>query len=421
MIDKERLKEVLNTYIENINNIIRNRNDFDKYWHESARKKDFIIPYKTPIWKKSKNLQSFLSNRKMLDSRTKSEFNLENKIPYVLRFNHISKRNPEYFDNINEIVNLHSTISMGCHNIADRISVKNPKTIKSIRTFFSFPHYGKEKELKELTDGKLKYNDKRVVDENGKVWISHSINAIKNGNEFYKNFGEETIDELPMTDNKTYSETTFNQIGNDVIFDMDTRDNHLMGLYQSFNYIKRHEFDFGEFTDEELYEVERWLDYEWMGLISRQERAFFQLHSSDVKDGVITMNNYYISLLKEIGEEKGYKFIFPLLMLNIQGTKQRMINDLGSYSKANIAIKEVIEMVTESMAEKQFSNYVDLVSQKYDDKESEWEKLEEQLEDSENGFFLPLPTGFSTGSDYRKNYFESWIDGTKNRLSNYRD
>jgi len=419
MIDKQRLKEVLITYVDNINNIIRNRNDFDSFWHNSVRDKDFIIPYKTEIWKKSKNLQSFLSHRKMIDSRGKSQFNLENKIPYVLRFNHLAKRNPEYFDNIDEISKLHSTISMGCHNIADRISVKNPKTIKSIRTFFSFPHYGKEKEIKELTNGKLKYNRKRVVDESGKVWISHSINAIKNGNEFYKNFGEESIDELPITDKKTYSETTFNQIGNDVLFDMDLRDYQLMALYQSFNYIKRDEFDFGEFTDEELYEVERWLDYEWMGLISRQEGGFFRFHSSDSKSHLTTMNNYYIQLLKEITEEKGYKFIFPLIMTNFSKAKQSVIDMKGSFTKANSTMKRVIENTTESQAEDFFERYMDEITQEYDRKESQWDELEKQTEITENGFFLPLPTEYSSVSDYRKDFFNSWIDGTKNNLSDY--
>jgi hypothetical protein len=158
-----------------------------------------------------------------------------------------------------------------------------------------------------------------------------------------------------------------------------------------------------------------------MGLISRQERAFFQIHSSNVKDDLITINNYYISLLKEIGEEKGYKFIFPLMMLNIQGAKQSMIFNSGSLSKANQQLKDLIDSVTESMSETQFNKYLDIISENYDIRESEWNKLEEQLDDSENGFFLPLPTGFSTGSDYRKDYFESWIDGTKNRLSNYQD
>jgi len=106
-------------------------------------------------------------------------------------------------------------------------------------------------------------------------------------------------------------------------------------------------------------------------------------------------------------------------MTNFSKAKQSVIDMKGSFTKANSTMKRVIENTTESQAEDYFERYMDEITQKYDRKESQWDELEKQTEITENGFFLPLPTEYSSVSDYRKDFFNSWIDGTKNNLSDY--
>ncbi len=409
MIDKSRIKEVLTTYLENMNNIIEKRTASGKYIFEQARDKNFIIPYKTPLWNKSKNLQSFLSHRRMLDSRVRNQFNLDNKIPYVLRFHHLNKKNKEHFKEMDEVMRFHNTITMGCHNIADRISVKNPKTIKSVRTFFSFPHYGKQKEMKEELNGDMYYNEKRVIDKNGFTWISHSINAIKNGNEFYKHFGDDIIDDLPITENKEYNETTFNQIGNDVLFDMDILDYPLMGIYGSFNYLKRDEFDFEEFNEEELYEVERWLDYEWMSLVTQSANCYPKSGLySDVNEENI--NKVYMDCIKELIDERGYRFIFPIVLTSWREGVHQAQRNMMSNRKGTEAVSKYLRNSTEEEAKMGYEKWLKEMGERFELASDAQQVVKEGLRIDENGWFFPLPEKFSTPAEYRNHYYSSWIE-----------
>ena len=416
--EKKRVKSILTLYIENLNNIISTRSDWIFRLEQIHNKKDFIIPYKSPLWKTSENLKSFLTHRKTIDSRTKIQFNPENKIPFVLRFHHLNKKNKDFFNNLDDVMKFHNTISMGCHNIADRISVKNPKTIKSVRTFFTFPHYGKNNEIKEITKGSSYFTNKRVVDTNGNLWISHSINAIKNGSEFYQKFGEDSIDEIPFTENKEYTKTTFDLIGNDVLFDMDISEEYPMkGLYTTFNYIKRDEFDFGDFNEEELYEVERWLDFEWMSLILMGNHAFPKFQS---KDGLNeeTMNNMYVEILEELQEERGSKFIIPMLASNLIGTANQLIEQ-SSRSSAVELMKKVLQSQGEEESEETFEKWLKVVEEKIEGKLYDFNWNEDNLEiDEENGWFFPLNPEYTSPEDFRKSFFSSWINRAKQSLEN---
>lgn len=413
--EKKRVKEILTIYIENLNNILKTRKDFTTRFSETHDKKDFILTYKSPLWKTSENLKLFLSHRKMLDNKTKIQFNIDNKIPYVLRFHHLNKKNKDFFIELDELMKFHNTISMGCHNIADRISVKNPKTIKSVRTFFTFPHYGKNKEIKELTKGTGYFNHKRVIDTNGNVWISHSINAIKNGSEFYQKFGEDSIDEIPFTENKEYTKTTFDLIGNDVLFDMDISEEYPMkGLYTTFNYIKRDEFDFGNFNEEELFEVERWLDYEWMSLILNQNGTFPQTQTKD-NDG-FSMNNIYLEVLNELQEERGSKFILIMLASNISNSVINFRNEGKSVEEAMKFAKMIVDSASNELSETIFLKWLKNLEEQYEGLLNDENYDDSKLDINENGWFFPLNPDFSSPEDFRKSFFSSWINQSKRGL-----
>jgi hypothetical protein len=429
MLDRKRLKEVLITFLDNANNTIDKRDDFLMYWEEKDRGKEFLIPFKTPIWKKSSNLKSFLSHRQSLDKKTRLQFNKENKIPYVLRLHHLLKKDKEYFKDIEETFKYHSINQLGCHNIADRISVKNPKTIKSVRTFFSFPHYDWNKKILQETNGKLMFNKngKRVIDTNGKIWYSHSINAIKNGNEFSKDFGEDLVEELPFTERdgelKDYSQTTFNLLGNDVLFDVDVEQYQYQSLFFSFNYIKRDEFDFGDFTEEELYEVERWLDYEWLSLTQVHGRMLVQPNSRDFNSNWETHNEVYISLIRELAEEKGVEYLIPLLLLDTQDR----IDEIQRYSMRpsktqtlKILQKNVLELRKKPMELLEiYEVWEEWLERKYNKRDKEFEWIDENIQKEENRWFLPLPPNMNSPREVQENHFKGWIESVLNRIEDY--
>lgn len=206
-----------------------------------VRAKNLILNFREKP--KSKNIDKFISHRVNVQKTTRKLFEEGMRIPFVLPLFSLEKENQVELGDLSEMVIRNSMINLGCHNIADRVSISNPKKYKSIRTMFSFPHRGLQKEIKKITKGEFyenkgisKYEQtfqtKRVIDENGNLWINHSINAIKNGSSWYKSFGEDGKDVLPITKNENeYSQEFFDKFKNDVFFDIDKLDFQNMGIY----------------------------------------------------------------------------------------------------------------------------------------------------------------------------------------------
>lgn len=427
MVDIDRVKKVLETYCENANNQIEKREDFLGFLDEKETNKDYILPYKSPLWSKSENLKSFLSHRQTIDKKTRTQFSPENKIPFVLRLQHLLKKNKDFFDSVDEVLKYHTINQLGCHNIADRISIKNPKTIKSVRTFFSYPHYGRNKEFLEFTKGVVKFNTngKRVIDSSGKMWISHSINAIKNGNEFYKNFGGDSIEKLPFTERngeiKDYSQTTFNIIGNDVLFDADIEHLDYKGIFYSFDYIKRDEFDFGDFNDEELLEVEKWLDYEWISLSQNRKNHFFHPSHTDNSLSYSTFNEIYLTVVRELVNTKGVSFILPLILFDKE-ERIRTITTPSSLKHLKSLFQKHILSLKSNPTELHnlYERWENRVEEQYKEYEEKFEFLDDNLEINEDGWFLPYPDGFTTKEELIKYEFDTWTNGGLKRIADFK-
>jgi len=427
MLDRERIKKVLETYCENANNQIEKRGGvFFEFLEQKEGNKDYILPYKSPLWKKSENLKSFLHHRQTLDKKTRTQFLPENKIPFVLRLHHLLKKNRDFFENVDEVLKYHTINQLGCHNIADRISVKNPKTIKSVRTFFSYPHYGRNKEFLEHTKGVVKFssNGKRVVDSSGKMWISHSINAIKNGNEFHKNFGGDSIEELPFTERngelKDYSQTTFNLIGNDVLFDADIDHLDYKGIFYSFDYIKRDEFDFGDFNDEELLEVERWLDYEWISLSQNRRNHFFLPSYTDNTLSYSTFNEIYLSIVRELVNEKGVSFILPLILFDKEDRIRTLAYNSISEGKSQLG-KHILSLKNNpTELHNLYERWENRVEEHYRKSDKKFEYLDDNLEIREDSWFLPIPDGFTTKEELIKLEFDAWTNSGLRSIDDYK-
>lgn len=291
------------------------------------RNKNLIMNFRNKP--KSKNIDDFISHRIKTQQISRSMFENGMKIPFVLPLFSLDKSNLDEFKNLSDIVIKNSMAHMGCHNISDRISISNPKKFKSIRTMFSFPHMGLQNNIKELTKGEVylssatnPYEDititKRLIDSNGKLWINHSINAIKDGSNWYKNFGEEGRDTLPITENNnSYSQEFYDKFGNDVFVDVDKLDFANMGIYHSLSYKYLSEFDFENFSEEELDWVEEWLDFEFIGLVfdsgTSVEPSIFNGIPNYGDDGKDFGMEYLLTLIK-LGEEIGFSKLTPIVI-----------------------------------------------------------------------------------------------------------
>ena len=328
---KERLKKNIIGFLEFTNRFGKEKNltlyfaitELIKRW----QKKEFYLEFeKTSLFKKSTNLKKFITHRKSLDRFNETQFKESVILPKVLRFNHWEKNSE--FDKIWDTLISSNVVSLGCHNLSDRLSISNPKKIISVRTKVSFPHYGWNEKIKEKLGGKITtvpQNDGRVkslFDENGRCWFNHSINLIKDENEWKKYFPDEEDIKPDWADNNPQ---LFEVIGNGVLTDLELVSFQNLGLYHSFNYKLQDTFSFEDFSDEEIDWVSDWLDWEYISLMLVHNENNISYHYFEEEDGFV---KDYRDAIDEIIEERGGKFCLPLLLPNIvSGTNQLITAD----------------------------------------------------------------------------------------------
>ena len=162
MEERERLKKSIIEFIDYLEKVERDKgkgNGFLSYLIQEDRTytKDFYLMYeKNSLARKSKNIADFVNHRKHIQSSSiKSLFENSVDLPKVLRFNHLQKMNTDEYKEIKDVISYSSLLRLGCHNIADRISISNPTKYKSIRTMFSFPHWGMNEEVKNQGKGEI--------------------------------------------------------------------------------------------------------------------------------------------------------------------------------------------------------------------------------------------------------------------------
>jgi hypothetical protein len=372
--------------------------------YEKITSKELIMNFRNKP--KSKNIDRFISHRTKVQKSTIDKFKNGVRIPYVFPLFTLPEKNQKELKNLQDIVIQHSFVQLGCHNIADRISISNPKKFKSVRTMFSFPHYGIQKEIKKETKGEWveqKFNssfdnismNRRIIDNNGKVWINHSINAIKDGSEWKMDFPDEGNDVKPITKKGDYSDEFWDKFGNDVFVDIDKLNFQNLGSYHTFDYQYLDEFDFEDFNEEELNWVSEWLDYEWIGLTmgDNNESQASPLEKLDV-DGLTRFYPFYVECLKEVGEEIGWEKLTPIVDI---GYKTRVKMKLGSGVRGMALDSNYLEsgMVC---------NLIDSIENNY---KIESKKMEGILEKVSEG---DIPDGLLRIK--RKNYYERLLNTT---------
>ena len=307
------------------------------------RKKEFYLEFeKTSLFKKSSNLQRFVSERKKLDRFNEKQFKEAIILPKVLRFNHWEK--DTYFDEIWDTLIQTNIVPLGCHNLSDRISISNPKKILSVRTKVSFPHYGTNEVIKKALGDKITIvpqsdgNVKSVFDENGNCWFNHSINLIKDENEWKRMFPD--VKDLKPDWSDT-NPKLFEVIGNGVLTDLELVNFQNLGIYHSFKYKFTDVFSFEDFTDEEISWVSDWVDWEFISLIFVEGHNHFQYHYFEDLEGY---SKNYTDALNEVIKEKGKKFCSPLILQSFFGNMEKQIgNNLGN--------KEVLKAIFNALDE----------------------------------------------------------------------
>jgi hypothetical protein len=301
------------------------------------RKKEFYLEFeKTSLFKKSSNLQRFVSERKKLDRFNEKQFKESIILPKVLRFNHWEENT--YFDEIWDTLIQTNIVPLGCHNLSDRISISNPKKILSVRTKISFPHYGANKVIQNSLGEKITTvpNEgggvKSVFDENGNCWFNHSINLIKYENEWKRMFPDETDLKPDWSDTNP---KLYEAIGNGVLTDLELVNFQNLGIYHSFKYKLTDVFSFEDFSDEEISWVSDWLDWEYISLVFSEGNNQFEYHYFEDLDGY---SQNYSDALNEIVEEKGKKFCSPLIL---QHFFKNMENHISGNIENKVALKRI--------------------------------------------------------------------------------
>lgn len=341
---KERIKKNLNGFLEFTNRFGKEKNltlffavmELTKRW----KRKEFYIEFeKTSLFKKSANLQRFLNHRKSLDRFNENKFKESITLPYVLRFNNWEEN--KEFDKIWDTLISTNVVRLGCHNLSDRLSISNPKKIISVRTKVSFPHYGWNEKIKEKLGEKITPNTladgrvKSIFDETGRCWFNHSINLIKDENEWKKYFPNEK-DIIPNWVDK--NPELFEAIGNGVLTDLELVSFRNLGLYHSFNYKLQDTFSFEDFSEEEIDWVSDWLDWEYFGLMCLQGNYFTYTYF-EKEDGFV---NDYREAIEELYKEKGDRYCFPLILPNFLTVLDEKISD-------NFQNKEVVRQILDEV------------------------------------------------------------------------
>ena len=423
MEERERLKKSIIEFIDYLEKVERDKgkgNGFLSYLIQEDRTytKDFYLMYeKNSLAKKSKNIIDFVNHRKHIQSSSiKSLFENSVDLPKVLRFNHLQKMNTDEYKEIKDVISYSSLLRLGCHNIADRISISNPTKYKSIRAMFSFPHWGMNEEIKEITKGELtpimgdSDTYKRLIDKNGNIWINHSISVVKDGNQWIKSFPDE---ENVIPDWADKNEKLFNILGNGVAVDVDLLGFRNRGLYDSIKYKVMGEFDFEGFNEEEILWVKRYLDWEFISLQTYIQKNDFEYYNHKGEDEKNVYDDY-LSVLKELAEEKSYTYVrFLILPDIIENIIQKLNNNPDDFEFAKRLLKSMntdVAKIGETTFKKAFENLCE-----------RWETEKEKQKDWQKGFwkkvdltdnFSLVPNNKSLMDIKRKDLTNSFINET---------
>ena len=423
MEERERLKKSIIEFIDYLEKVERDKgkgNGFLSYLIQEDRTytKDFYLMYeKNSLAKKSKNIIDFVNHRKHIQSSSiKSLFENSVDLPKVLRFNHLQKMNTDEYKEIKDVISYSSLLRLGCHNIADRISISNPTKYKSIRTMFSFPHWGMNEEIKEITKGELtpimgdSDTYKRLIDKNGNIWINHSISVVKDGNQWIKSFPDE---ENVIPDWADKNEKLFNILGNGVAVDVDLLGFRNRGLYDSIKYKVMGEFDFEGFNEEEILWVKRYLDWEFISLQTYIQKNDFEYYNHKGEDEKNVYDDY-LSVLKELAEEKSYTYVrFLILPDIIEKLIQKLNNNPDDFGFAKRLLKSMnTSKATED--EKDFKEAFENLCERWEtekEKQKDWQKGFWKKVDLTDNFSL-VPNNKSLMDIKRKDLTNSFINET---------
>ena len=423
MEERERLKKSIIEFIDYLEKVERDKgkgNGFLSYLIQEDRTytKDFYLMYeKNSLAKKSKNIIDFVNHRKHIQSSSiKSLFENSVDLPKVLRFNHLQKMNTDEYKEIKDVISYSSLLRLGCHNIADRISISNPTKYKSIRAMFSFPHWGMNEEIKEITKGELtpimgdSDTYKRLIDKNGNIWINHSISVVKDGNQWIKSFPDE---ENVIPDWADKNEKLFNILGNGVAVDVDLLGFRNRGLYDSIKYKVMGEFDFEGFNEEEILWVKRYLDWEFISLQTYIQKNDFEYYNHKGEDEKNVYDDY-LSVLKELAEEKSYTYVRFLILPDII---EKLIQKLNSNPDDFGFAKRLLKSMNTSKAtedEKDFKEAFENLCERWEtekEKQKDWQKGFWKKVDLTDNFSL-VPNNKSLMDIKRKDLTNSFINET---------
>lgn len=302
------LKESVKIYLSNFWKVVNHQTNLpssdktnEMYMDNLFRdefKKNFSIGKTDKFWNDG-FIQSFMEDRRDCFHWTKERFDSTSVLPKVNRLKNLQD---EVQNDVIEVLKHYSVVDLGCHNLADRLSLLNPKKYGSVRGIVSVPKFGLKDKLLDITKGEYKqikevqshnWDSSSMIDENGNMWFSHSWSVIKDENSPY--YG--------------------------VHFDVNTISWKFLGEFYSVQYKWENKiFDFNDFSRKHLQRVSEWLDYEMISLyISTGSKPFWNFY----QETTLGSGNYLDLLLEvcdEIGNEEGFKYLFPLYKTNIRGS-----------------------------------------------------------------------------------------------------
>lgn len=335
MEQRERIKKNLIDFCNHIEkfskkNNIDNTMGFQLLLAKMLNSKSFpIVNEPGSKFKESKNLGKFITHRTSLNTFSKNKWkNKSVEIPFVMRFHNSNLRDEISKDLLKE-VSINTINPNGCHYVADRLSVKFPKKVVSLRTKFSLPHYGIDKTILEhLGKGIHEVKTNRGVSsifDDGKLWINHSINLIKDENEYKRLLKD--IDDGFETNvvMKDRNPKLYDLIGDGVCVDYDLVGFRNSGLYDTLQYKGLETFSFENFDEEELSLVEDWLDYEFISLLLSSHGDFYHYLIDD--DNYFTE---YMEVIEELNTEIGNKYLKYLMSKTIQDKLNKLVEDVGN-------------------------------------------------------------------------------------------
>lgn len=281
---------------------------------------------------------------------------------------------------------------------------------------FSFPHWGMNEEIKEITKGELTpikgENDtyKRLIDKNGNVWINHSISVVKDSNEWIKSFPDE---ENVIPDWADKNEKLFKILENGVAVDVDILGFRNRGLYDSIKYKVVGEFDFEGFNEEEILWVKRYLDWEFISLQTFIQKNDFEYYNHKGEDEKNVYDDY-LSVLKELAEEKSYTYIRFLILPDIMENVVQKLNSnpydfefaKGVLNSMNLNVAKVGESVFKESFESLCERWETTKKKEKKWQDGFWKKVD--LTDN----FSLVPTDESLMDIKRKDLTNNFINQT---------